>query len=141
MVVGDVMALKCFLFNKLVRDKVRERCDARNIKFDYTCLGLNDHIEALKDKIVEEAQEIKLSTDKAELIKEIADVLEVIDVLIDKSQISLNEVLEEKQKKIDKRGSFCKGLYFNHIIIDDEHPFIDYYLKSKDKYPEIELKD
>lgn len=112
------------VYNKLVRDKmidiyqhdIENKISASGYSVRY--LTPNETLEALKSKLLEEAQEVFDAygeEDKTHLKEEIADVVEVIDAILYHNQISLQEVLELRDKKKLKRGGFETGLYLESI--------------------------
>lgn len=80
-------------------------------------------LEKLKDKLLEEAQEVFDAygkEDKTHLKEEIADVVEVIDAILYHNNITLEEVLAIRDAKKEKRGGFEKGLYLESIDYFDK---------------------
>ena len=69
-----------------------------------------EYWEKLKEKFVEEVNEFI----KAENSDELADVLEVIDAIIDYKKIDKNELKIIKEKKVEKRGAFK-----DRVILDE----------------------
>jgi predicted house-cleaning noncanonical NTP pyrophosphatase (MazG superfamily) len=63
---------------------------------------------ALKDKLVEEARELQASTDIRE---ELADVLEVVDAIVDAYGLDEVELQSIRWKKREERGGFDKGYF------------------------------
>ncbi len=75
-------------------------------------------LERLKDKLLEEAQEVFEAygkEDKMHLKEEIADVIEVIDAILYHNDISLSEVLAIRDAKKEKKGGFEKGVFLEYI--------------------------
>lgn len=75
-------------------------------------------LEKLKDKLLEESQEVfdaYNKEDKTQLKEELADVIEVIDAILFHNNSSLEEVLAIRDIKKEKRGGFEKGVYLEHI--------------------------
>jgi predicted house-cleaning noncanonical NTP pyrophosphatase (MazG superfamily) len=75
-------------------------------------------LERLKDKLLEEAQEVfeaYNNEDKSHLKEEIADVIEVIDAILYHNTITLEEVLAIRDAKKEKKGGFEKGIYLESI--------------------------
>ncbi len=80
-------------------------------------------LERLKDKLLEESQEVfeaYTKEDKSELKEEIADVIEVIDAILFHNKINLEEVLQIRDAKRLKRGGFEKGIFLESIDYFDE---------------------
>ena len=117
------------IYNKLIRDKminiyehdVLNKISASDYKVRY--MEPKETLERLKDKLLEESQEVfeaYTKEDKSELKEEIADVIEVIDAILFHNKISLAEVLEIRDVKREKRGGFEKGVFLEYIDYFDE---------------------
>jgi len=126
-----------FSCKKLGRDKGLEGFKSQNIKPTYKILNGDELRQALKHKLIEEAQEIFDAQDRQEIIAELADVLEVISGLCKAYEIPLKEVEQAKEKKYNERGGFEKGLYIETLEMDEANPGVEHFRKSPDKYPEI----
>lgn len=100
-------------------------------------LNEEEYISNLKDKLIEETKELAQSKNKENVIEELADVQEVIEALKSTLKIKDKEVEEKRKKKNDKNGSFSKKTYVDYLGLADNDPWLDYYLKNSDKYPEI----
>lgn len=75
-------------------------------------------LKLLKDKLLEESQEVFEAydkEDKTELKEELADVIEVIDAVLFHNNITLSEVLAIRDAKKERKGGFEKGLYLETI--------------------------
>ena len=117
------------IFNKLVRDKmidiykndVENKISASNYSVKY--LSQKDTLDKLKDKLLEEVQEVFEAydkDDKSHLKEEIADVIEVIDAILYHNGVSLDEVFKIRDIKKEQRGGFEKGLYLESIDYFDD---------------------
>jgi predicted house-cleaning noncanonical NTP pyrophosphatase (MazG superfamily) len=93
-------------YNKLVRDRIPEIIQQEGRTAITEIMGQGEYLEALRLKLVEEAQEAAQSLPEADLIKELADVYEVIDALLAAYQIDRDAVLSTQQKRRDQRGGF-----------------------------------
>ncbi len=111
-------------YNKLVRDKmidiykhdVENKVSANGYSVRYMEKG--ETLERLKDKLLEEANEVFEAygeSDKAHLKEEIADVIEVIDAILYHNDIKLEEVLALRDAKKEKKGGFETGLFLESI--------------------------
>lgn len=117
------------IFNKLVRDKMIDiyKHDVENkiTASDYSVRYMEPHetLEKLKDKLLEESQEVfeaYTEIDKTHLKEELADVIEVIDAMLYHNKISLEEVLAIRDAKREKRGGFETGLFLESIDYFEE---------------------
>jgi predicted house-cleaning noncanonical NTP pyrophosphatase (MazG superfamily) len=117
------------IYNKLVRDKmvdiykhdVENKISARSYSVRY--MDKTETLEKLKDKLLEESQEVfdaYSEEDKTHLKEEVADVIEVIDAILYHNSISLEEVLAIRDAKKEKRGGFEKGVYLENIDYFDK---------------------
>ena len=69
----------------------------------------DEYHRALLVKLIEEAQEFT-ATDRDEMVKEIADLYEVIDALLIAFDLDREAVLAMQQKRRDERGGFEKRI-------------------------------
>lgn len=61
---------------------------------------------ALKDKLVEEACELRVSDD---VYEELADVLEVVDAIIERYELDRPKLEKARKEKLDRAGGFKEG--------------------------------
>lgn len=102
--------MRRFYHKKLIRDKIPQIIEANKGKYEIRVMNDNEFKRELKKKLVEEAKELK-GTKKSELLKELADVLELINSIAESENISF-EIIEKKQKQRRKeRGGFKKRLF------------------------------
>jgi len=127
-----------FKVAKLVRDKIAQRMIADE-NASYKVLNDEEYITELKKKVLEEAKELVLRRNKSNILKELADIQEIIDLIIKALKSSKKELkIKQKRKKKGKNwGGFKKRLYVKSIELGDDHPWLDYYLKNPEKYPKI----
>ena len=67
-----------FRVQKLIRDRLPAIMRAQGLKVFDRRLNDAEFVAALKDKLLEEAQEVGAATNETDLIDELADVMEVI---------------------------------------------------------------
>ena len=126
-----------FKTNILVRDKMVEKMQAEGILVDYKKLNEKDYENALRDKIVEEAQEVAAEKNREKLIYELADLLEAAQTLADTLGINALEILKARKEKREKSGGFTKKYFTNFVEVKNDNPAIEYYLERPKKYPKI----
>ena len=91
--------------NKLVRDKIPKIIRNSGNQCKTSTLDNAEYIKALRQKLVEEAQEAATAApDK--LAQELADVMEVIDALMAATGIEPEKVREIQKEKRSRRGGF-----------------------------------
>ena len=131
------MSVRKFKFEKLVRDKIVDGIKEAGNTPVYFALKGDEFVNELKQKVLEEAMEVPNEESKEELLKELADVQEVLDNLVEALGSSKEEIQEIQKKKNDKAGSFKKRLYIKHVETQPDSDWVDHYLASPEKYPEI----
>lgn len=107
-------------FNKLIRDKVTQKLESKNINFEVSELDQESFDRELLKKVSEEALEISKANSKEELVSEIADILFVIDEIKKQNNISQEEIDSASKINFDKKGGFDKKLFL-HWTQDDNY--------------------
>ena len=102
------------VYNKLVRDKIPEIIVGNEGEPFTRILDEDEYKVELETKLMEEYNEVLLATGE-ERVEELADMLEVISSLAKLEGKSLEEVLEVKNKKCDKRGGFEKRIFLEKV--------------------------
>jgi len=101
--------------NKLVRDKIPEIIEQNGDSATVHILNNDEYKKALLKKLVEEADEtLNAGADKDELKKEISDVLEVLDYIIESFELEKKEIEKIKTIRKEKRGGFDKKIFLEH---------------------------
>jgi len=96
-------------YNKLVRDRIPEIIAADGRQCSTEIMSDDEYCQTLLAKLVEEAQEVA-AADRDELVKEIADLYEVIDALLIAFDLDRETVLSMQQNRHDERGGFEKHI-------------------------------
>lgn len=132
--------MKKFFNNKLWRDKMVDIVEQQGSYVEWKYLNDTEYDLRLKEKIVEEAQEIGVVQSRDQLIEELADLTEAINALCLLHKITDEQIKDNQKNKTAKRGGFS-GRKFVEIV---EHPEGSdaerYCLANPDKYPEIITK-
>lgn len=100
------------IYNKLIRDSIPEIIEQSGDRAKIRVLDEEEYKRALLEKVAEEAEEVlTASSDKKELEKEIGDVYEVIDAVIQAFGLDREEIERVKADRKKKRGGFEKRLF------------------------------
>ena len=91
--------------NKLVRDKIPDIIRNSGNRCETTTLSNLYYIGALREKLVEEAQEVATASPE-DLPQELADVMEVMDALMAATRIEPEKAREIQKEKRSQRGGF-----------------------------------
>jgi len=102
-------------YNKLVRDRIANIIERSGAIVKIRTLKPIEFKVALKKKLVEESEELYGSVAKKEITSEIADILEVIDALMEVYRISRNELKKIKAQKRRIRGSFNDRVFLESV--------------------------
>lgn len=120
-----------FEFNKLIRRKIQERMPAEGIVVNGSVLNFKEYIVKLKEKLLEEANEVIIAEKTEDLKIELADVLEVIYTLSQACNIDLAEIEQARQKKREVNGDFTPSNYINYIEVQEDNLKVINYLHDK----------
>ena len=93
---------------KLVRDRIPEIIEADGKKPIIRILSEDEYLQELDTKLNEEVAEYQ--ADKS--IEEMVDVLEVLFAICEARGYSIEQLMEVKQDKQDKRGGFKDRIFW-----------------------------
>ncbi len=127
-----------FRVGKLIRDKLPQMMRDQGLAVFERRLGEAEFVAALKAKLVEEAAEVLDAATPAELVGELADVMEVIRALAEASGVSLDDVEAHRQAKRAERGGFDERVFNAAVEAGDDLPAAAYYLARPKQYPREE---
>lgn len=92
---------------KLIRDKCVARMEADGVAcVARPCHDIEEFVLMLKEKLVEEAREIRGATKRDQGIEEMGDLYEVLETLRKTLNISHHEILETMDSKRITHGGF-----------------------------------
>lgn len=109
-------------YNKLIRDRIPEIIEADGKTYAIQEMSPEAYREALLQKLLEEAQEVQeagIEKNKPDLVKELADLFEVIDTLIHFEQLDRMKIKQIQEDRQKKRGGFTKRLEL--LWVDDNN--------------------
>lgn len=124
-----------FRVQKLIRDRLPAIMRAQGLQVFDRRLNDGEFIAALKDKLVEEAQEVGVAANQGDLIDELADVMEVIAALAEASGVTPGEIEARRQAKRAERGGFDERVFNAAVEARDGSPAAEYYLARPMQYP------
>ena len=96
-------------YNKLIRDRIPEIIRADGKRCEVEVMGHEAYREALRAKILEEAEEVATAGD-GQLGEEVADLLEVLDALCAVYGLDPDAVRQTQQRRRMERGAFERRL-------------------------------
>lgn len=102
------------IYNKLVRDNIIDIILNDNGKPVFKTLNDDDFRIALKNKVIEESQELLSANTKDDVINELSDIIELIEAISKNYNINKDELLNKKENKKLKRGGFDKKIFLEY---------------------------
>ncbi len=87
----------------------------RGEKFNIKNLNLDEFESALKNKLVEEAAELKSSNEIEEIINEMIDIIEVLKNLAKIYDLEWDDLEKMGERKKSERGGFEKRIFLEKI--------------------------
>lgn len=124
-----------FKVDKLIRDRLPEIMRKRGIQVHERFMEPEEFVARLKEKLLEEAGEVKQARNQAELTEELADLLEVIYSLSKASGISQEQLERARLEKRKAKGGFDQKIYNPFVEIEESNLAIQYYLQRAEQYP------
>ncbi len=126
-----------FFVGKLIRDKVCEIDRALGITPCERVMEIDEYAERLKEKLIEEANEVIEASSEEELIVELADLMEVMYAIAATKNFTPQDIENARIAKKLERGGFEGRVFNSHTFVKADHPEIAYFRASPHKYPEI----
>jgi predicted house-cleaning noncanonical NTP pyrophosphatase (MazG superfamily) len=104
------------VYNKLVRDRIPEIIKKEGKNVSVRILSDDEFVSELYKKVKEEAIELAaVEGDLTETVKEISDVYEVIDALIDALSLDREEIGRTRNERKENRGAFKQKLFLESV--------------------------
>ncbi|MDR9404758.1 MAG: nucleoside triphosphate pyrophosphohydrolase [Halothece sp. Uz-M2-17] len=104
-------------YYKLVRDRIPEIIEQSGNQCETTILSDEEYQKALRDKLIEEATEVATASSE-EMVKELADLYEVIDTLIATTGLDEETIRLQQQRRRDERGGFTQKIQLLSTFIN-----------------------
>ncbi len=131
-----------YQFNKLIRNNLPDRMKKEGVSVNSETLSADAYIKRLKNKIIEEANEVAASVTVEELEIELADVMEVIHALAEASGLEMSAIENARLKKRQENGYFHPSCYVHHIeVAKDNHKVIEYFKNKNLPYKNLSSVD
>ena len=102
-------------FEKLIRDNNPDTIIASGGEINFEILTKERKIQLLKEKLVEEANEVLVAKNYNEIADEIGDVIDVLQELIKTTKIKKRHIRKARKAKAKQRGKFKKGIYCHYV--------------------------
>ena len=99
------------IFKNLVRDNIPKVIEDNNAVAITRVLDDEEYRNELYKKLLEECNEVISAKNSDEILEELADVLEVMEAIINLENKTLEDVKEIAETKRKKRGGFQKRIF------------------------------
>ncbi len=126
-----------FFVGKLIRDKVCDIDRALGISPCERVMKMDEYAERLKEKLIEEANEVIEATSSEELIVELADLMEVMYAIAATKNFTPQDIEDARIAKRLEKGGFEERIFNAHTFVKADHPEMAYFRANSHKYPEI----
>ena len=103
-------------YNKLVRDNIPNIIHSNGEKPITRILSNEEYKQELEKKLYEEYNEVLQTKSSEERIEELADMLEIMISLASLEDRTLEDIIQERDKKRTKRGGFDKKIFLEKVI-------------------------
>lgn len=101
-----------YTYNKLVRDKIPQNIEKQPGRIPkWRVMDEEEYAKELNRKLVEEAYEFIEKNSEEEL----ADVIEVLESIIELKNISMDNVRKLQETKKEKKGGFKDRIYLEYV--------------------------
>ncbi|MBI5037412.1 MAG: nucleoside triphosphate pyrophosphohydrolase [Candidatus Kerfeldbacteria bacterium] len=105
--------MKKIYYNKVIRDNIPQRIAAAGADYHVRTLPKKIFERELIKKVEEEASALPKAKDTAELVSELADVMEVIAEIQKLKKIRSTDITRARKVNMKKKGGFRKRLYLS----------------------------
>ncbi|WPX98600.1 Nucleoside triphosphate pyrophosphohydrolase [Candidatus Megaera polyxenophila] len=125
--------MKRYNFNKLIRSNLPERMKKEGVYLSGRPLTDEEFAKELKNKLVEEAGEVQDTQSREDLIKELADVMEVIETITSLHSITKEEIEKERLLKCQINGHFLAANFVDYIEVPITNRKVIEYLQKRNR--------
>lgn len=106
-------------YNKLVRDYIPQIIEAQGKKVNYRVLNDEEFIQALKQKVIEEAYELDKAVTQDEILEEFADIYTVLSYIGTHYNFKYDDVRCYMAGKDYTKGGFEQRYFLESVEWED----------------------
>ena len=125
--------MKKYNFNKLIRSNLPERMKKEGVSPFGRHLTDEEFAKELKNKLVKEASEVQDANSREDMVKELADVMEVIEALTLLHGITKEEIEKERLLKCNINGRFLAANFVDYIEVPVSNYKVIEYLEKRNR--------
>lgn len=101
---------------KLVRDKVVQQLQQQGKTVNYRTLSKQEFSIEIETILQDRVKTLLLSTNSKDRLNEVAEILEILNTIVEFDGFTLTNALELTQDKYAQEGAYTKQLYIETII-------------------------
>lgn len=115
------MAITRIYYNKLIRDKIKDRIDQKGAKCDIRLItDAQEFQQELFKKVAEEGNSLAMAKTKEEFLGEYCDLMTALEALIEQLEITPEELQAARTDNVHFKGGY-KHRHFLHWSDDMEY--------------------
>ena len=109
--------MKKIYYNKLIRDKIPEKICALGSECETHELSQIEFEKELIRKVSEEASGLLNAKDHQEFLKELADVMDVLDEVMKVKNVSRAQLSEQQERNFEKKADLKRSFFLSgHLM-------------------------
>lgn len=97
--------------NKLVRDNIPEIISRSGGTPHTRVLNDTEYKQALRAKVIEESYELSQAITTDDILNELADVFELLYTIARVENLSINDIMIQRTKKLETNGGFDQKIF------------------------------
>lgn len=107
------------VYNKLVRDLIPKIIQEDGKTCTTRTLSNDEWVNAIQEKLFEEAEEVKSARSKDEQLEELADILELLHAHAHAVGATFEDIENIRKKKKAQRGGFDEAIFLIEVKEDE----------------------
>jgi len=135
--LNEIISMKKYQFNKLIRSHLPERMKEEGVELYGRHLSKDEFAQELKNKLIEEALEVKDTDSRDNLVRELADIMEVVEAILLANGITSEEVERERVVKRKINGHFLPANFITYIEVSTDNQKVINYLENRNRPYEL----
>jgi len=103
------------VYNKLIRDRMPQIIESNGDTPIYKIISGKNLKIALKNKLLEESEEVAVSKTRKNLLEELADTYQALIDLTEECGFTYSNLITEVERKFKEKGGFRNGVFLIEV--------------------------